>query len=232
MPKKTIDFSKTVIYKIQHKEIDDLLYVGSTTNFTQRKSEHKSNSTNSNAQIYNAKLYKTIRDNGGWDAFNMVILKPFPCQNFNEAHTEEDKVMREMKSSLNTKRAYVSPEERREYLKQYNYDNRDKRSEYGKEHYQLNKDDISERHKAWREENVDKIKEHYELNKDYICQRQRESYQKNRDELCRKQRERRNRYLDKLLEKFECPCGGRYSHEGRAKHFKTKIHQDFLKKNH
>lgn len=228
MPKQSIDFSNTVIYKIQNKEIDDLLYVGSTTNFTQRKSEHKSNSTNSNTQIYNAKLYKTIRDNGGWDMFNMIIVKEFPCENRRQAEAEEDKVMREMRSILNSKRAYVSTEEREEYLKQYRYNNRDKICEYGREHYQLNKKEISERHKVWREENVDKIKEHYELNKDYICQRQRKSYQKNRDELCKKQMERRNHNIDKLKEKFDCPCGGKYTHEGKSKHFKRQIHQNFL----
>ena len=41
MPKNPIDYSKTIIYKIQHIEKDDLIYVGSTTNFTKRKSAHK-----------------------------------------------------------------------------------------------------------------------------------------------------------------------------------------------
>ena len=41
MPKTKTDYSKTVIYKIQHIEDESLVYVGSTTNFTKRKSHHK-----------------------------------------------------------------------------------------------------------------------------------------------------------------------------------------------
>ena len=36
-----VDYSKIVIYKIQHKEKDELLYVGSTTHFRNRKVQHK-----------------------------------------------------------------------------------------------------------------------------------------------------------------------------------------------
>ena len=80
MPKQNIDFSKTVIYKIQHNLIDDLIYVVSTTNFTNRKHKHKSSCRNANSKEYNLKLYQTIRDNGNWDAFSIVVIKEFPCE--------------------------------------------------------------------------------------------------------------------------------------------------------
>jgi hypothetical protein len=35
------DYSKTVIYKIQHLDKDELIYVGHITNFTKRKNHHK-----------------------------------------------------------------------------------------------------------------------------------------------------------------------------------------------
>ena len=41
MPRKNIDYSKTIIYKIQHIDKEELLYVGSTTDFRRRKSKHK-----------------------------------------------------------------------------------------------------------------------------------------------------------------------------------------------
>ena len=41
MPKKPIDYSNCCIYKIQHIEKEDLVYVGHTTNFTKRKCQHK-----------------------------------------------------------------------------------------------------------------------------------------------------------------------------------------------
>ena len=54
------DYSKTVIYKIQHEDDESLLYVGSTTNFTTRKCQHKNNTKNPNGRQYNDKLYKMI----------------------------------------------------------------------------------------------------------------------------------------------------------------------------
>ena len=42
------NYEKTVIYKIQHREKLDLLYVGCTTNFNARKNQHKSRCTNVN----------------------------------------------------------------------------------------------------------------------------------------------------------------------------------------
>ena len=117
-----VDYSKIVIYKIQHKELDELLYVGSTTHFRNRKVNHKGRCYNPNEKSYNTKLYSTIRDNGGWDAFNMVVIKEFPCENKRQAEAEEDKCIREMKSSLNMRKAFLSPEEKQEYFKEYNKD--------------------------------------------------------------------------------------------------------------
>ena len=101
MPKKEIDYSKCVIYKIQHKDRDDLLYVGHTTNFTKRKAYHKDYSTNEKSNKYNLQVYKFIRENGGWHQFNMVIIKEYPCESRRQAESEEDKLMREMKATMN-----------------------------------------------------------------------------------------------------------------------------------
>ena len=117
-----VDYSKCVIYKIQHKELDELLYVGSTTHFGNRKTQHKEKCYGVNGKPYNNKLYSTIRDNGGWDAFSMVIVKDFPCDNKRQAEAEEDRIIREFQAGLNTYRAYTTPEEKQDYYEQ----NRDK----------------------------------------------------------------------------------------------------------
>ena len=57
------DYSKTVIYKIQHLDKDELLYVGHTTNFTKRKCLHKHN-----CKTKTSPLYKMMRENGGGNA--------------------------------------------------------------------------------------------------------------------------------------------------------------------
>ena len=76
MPKKEIDYSKTVIYKIQHNSKKELIYIGSTTNFTKRKTHHRCSSiTNIQKRQYLIKLYVMIRENGGWNEFEMVPIK-------------------------------------------------------------------------------------------------------------------------------------------------------------
>ena len=114
MPIKPIDYSKSVIYKIQAIHDDNLLYIGSTTDFTRRKSEHKKL-----CETNKSKVYEMIRENGGWDCFNMIVIKEFPCENKKELLIEEDCVMRELKSTLNNIRAYLSDEERPESKRQY-----------------------------------------------------------------------------------------------------------------
>jgi hypothetical protein len=52
-------------------------------------------------QEYNCKLYKFIRDNGGWSNWTMIELYKYPCANKRELAQEEDRMMIELKSSLN-----------------------------------------------------------------------------------------------------------------------------------
>ena len=127
------DYSKIVIYKIQHQDDETLLYVGSTCNFTRRKCQHKYYSKNEEGKQYNYKLYQMIRTNGNWEAFKMTQIKEFPCENRREAEAEEDKVMLELKATLNDHRASRS-------RKQHYIDNRDKISEQKKQYHIENRD--------------------------------------------------------------------------------------------
>ena len=130
------DYSKTVIYKIQHEDDESLVYVGSTNNFTKRKYNHKYSCNNPNKE-YNKKLYQLIRDNGGWECFRMVQVKEFPCKNKREAEKEEDRIMMEMKANMNDIRASRSRAE-------YHSDKRDKINKYKKQYYIKNRDKILE----------------------------------------------------------------------------------------
>lgn len=47
-------------------------YIGSTKNFYMRRRKHEEDSAKSNS-----KLYKFIRENGGWDSFHMEILEKY-----------------------------------------------------------------------------------------------------------------------------------------------------------
>jgi hypothetical protein len=91
-----------VIYKILCKEtiINDL-YVGHTTNFSQRKSYHKSACENPNSSTYNTKLYKTIRENGGWYNWEMLEIDIFNLKDSSEAKIKENEYFVKLKANLN-----------------------------------------------------------------------------------------------------------------------------------
>ena len=77
-----VDYSNSTIYKLCCKDtsIKDI-YIGSTTNFRQRKSQHKNCCNNENNKHYNYRLYKFIRENGGFDNWEMFMIEEFKCEN-------------------------------------------------------------------------------------------------------------------------------------------------------
>ena len=76
MPKIAIDYENTIFYKIYCKTsgVTDL-YIGHTTNFVQRKYAHKQTCENSKYKGYACKLYRFIRDHGGWGNGIWTLLR-------------------------------------------------------------------------------------------------------------------------------------------------------------
>lgn len=146
MPKTPIDYSKSVIYKIEHIDKPELVYVGSTTDFTKRKYNHKNNCNNNNK---NQNLYKMIREHGNWEAFKIMIIKEYACNNKIELIIEEEKYRKELQANLNDKKAFRSSEEKKEQLKEYRNNNKEKIKEQSKEYYNNNKEKIKERMKEY-----------------------------------------------------------------------------------
>ena len=161
MPKTIIDYSKTQIYKIINYDRPELVYVGSTTNFTKRKQQHKAATVNTNNPKYKRKLYVSIRDNSGWDNWKMIVICDYPCNNKREAELEEDRYMMEMKANLNMNRASRT-------IKEWREDNKDKIKEQMKQYREDNKENIKDKIKEYYEANKDKKKQYYEDNKDKI----------------------------------------------------------------
>jgi len=156
MPVKVIDYSNTVIYKIICNDPTiTYIYVGSTCNFTNRKWRHKHR-----CNISNNKLYKTIKENGGWENWSMLEIEKFSCTDGNEARARERHWFEELNADLNSSIPNGMPIEiALQRRKEYYDSNKDKRKEY----YEANKD----KQKEYREANKDKIKENRE--KTYIC---------------------------------------------------------------
>ena len=147
MPNLPTDYSKTIIYKLLHKEDYDNanIYIGSTTDFIRRKNNHKNCCHNEKQKGHNDKKYQYIRDNGGWESFNMIEVEKFPCNDGNEARAREEYWRCHFNSQLNSIRAYRTEEQRkeidkerkREYREHDEY--REYQKEYQKKYYEQNK---------------------------------------------------------------------------------------------
>ena len=167
MPKVAMKYQNNIIYKIQHQTIDELIYIGSTTNFTKRKGHHKSDCNNEKSKHYLHKIYQMIRENGGWDMFDMVLVKKYPCNDYLEARQEEEKIRREMNANLNSQRCFRSQEDDQEYKKIHSKKYRETHKEYFKNKYK----EYSESHK---EENSERYKQYYESHKEEINEKNQE----------------------------------------------------------
>ena len=119
MPKVSnkIDYSKMPIsfymFVCDDETVTDS-YVGHTGNFRQRKCVHKNKCNNPNGALYNSKIYRTIRENGGWDCWNMVEIKCQLCLSSRDAARIEQELITKLKSTMNSARAYIDPSMRKE----------------------------------------------------------------------------------------------------------------------
>jgi len=103
MPKNLIKYSSTIIYKICCKDLNIKdLYVGHTTNFTKRKYGHKHRCNNENDKFYNFNVYRFIRNNGGWENWEMIEIEKYSCQDENEAKARERYWIETTNSTLNS----------------------------------------------------------------------------------------------------------------------------------
>ena len=157
MPKLPVDYSKTIIYKlVKYDDYDnENIYIGSTTDFVKRKCNHKIGCNNEKSKEYNLKKNQYIRNNGGWNEWNMIEIEKFPCNDGNEARAREEYWRCHFNAQLNTLRAYRTAEQKKTYNKEKNDRNKDKRLE----HYEQNRDELLEQNKAYYEKNKDKILE-------------------------------------------------------------------------
>lgn len=207
------DYSNTVIYKITCKDsaITDI-YIGHTTNFKQRFRLHKSNCNVETSKGYNYKIYKIIRENGGWDNWEMSIIETFPCQNVDEARNRERYWIEKESSNMNVT---IPNRSKKEYSKIYRVIHREEIAEKAKEYRENNKDNIklylecnkekiSFQKQDWYEENketiLEKAKQHYEQNKEHKLEYQKQYAEENKEIIAEKQKEYREKNKDKLAE--------------------------------
>ena len=89
------DYSGSVIYTIK---TDSGIYVGSTTNYPKRKSDHKY--IINTGQFSHRLVYKNIKKHK--NEYAIEIYKLYPCYNKFELIAEEQRILKELNANLNT----------------------------------------------------------------------------------------------------------------------------------
>ena len=158
MPRPAIN--DYTFYKIVNVNGDcELCYVGSSCDMKQRRRSHKFNCNNPNSNRHNLKVYKTIREHGGWNEFKIVELGTAEQLKVAEALVIEETYRIELKANMNSHRCGTHQNGIKEYNKQYVIDNADKIKERGKQYCIDNYEHIKERNYQYSIANADRLKE-------------------------------------------------------------------------
>ena len=186
MPKKPIDYKKSIIYSITCNSDASLNYIGSTTEYTKRKASHKKCCNLETDKDHNRFVYITIRENGGWENWTMKPIKEYPCETKIQLLIEEERIRKEMHATLNKQRCITTRDE-------YNEDQRKRmntpemkewRKNYSKQYYEENKEDFLAKRKLYLEANKERDlicrKAYYEKNKEAIALKKKIRYEANK----------------------------------------------------
>jgi hypothetical protein len=102
MTKKPIDYSKALFYRLVCRDVSITeCYVGSTTNETQRRANHKSKCTNETDPSHNYFVYRFIREHGSWTNWELIVIEHRPVNNKIECRIRERFFVEQYKAKLN-----------------------------------------------------------------------------------------------------------------------------------
>jgi hypothetical protein len=151
-----------IFYKLVCKSDNvDLEYIGSTINWKERNSTHKSKCNNPKHKSHNQKKYQVIREYGGWDNWRMLEIGRREQLTLTEARLIEEEYRQENQSKLNSRRCFLTDEGKKEY-------------------YETHKKQIAEYYNIHHEEILEYQKNYYEANKEEVKRKRRERYAKSK----------------------------------------------------
>ena len=237
MPKCQTDYSNTTIYKICCKDLNcSDIYVGHTTNFVQRKHNHKITCCNPNSLNHNLFVYKFIRENGGWDNWHVITIEELNCKNRTEAFIRERYWIEKLFATLNVNSPITTKEEKEKQKQVWYEDNKDVILEKMKEQYSENKSEIIEKVKQYAEQNKEKIavtqKAYREEHKEQLSEQKKIYREAHKEEAAKAQKEWREANKEKLKEKksqiIQCECGTQHTFANKNRHLQSKIHVEFI----
>ena len=115
---------------------------------------------------------------------------------------------------VNKKRTQVTQEENKEYDAKWREENPEYHKEYNAKYRAEHSEQIKEYDAVYRAEHSEQIKEY------------KKRYRAEHPETFK---EYYATHSEKLKEKFDCECGGKFTHTHKSRHFKTKKHQEYIK---
>ena len=119
------------VYRIVDKNEPSMFYIGSTKDLNHRIKSHKFD-----CKTMDRKVYKYIRENGGWDNFEFEVIEKY--DNYKEKEIE---IIQELQPPLNMN---LYNYDINEYAKAYRNKNKEKIAVY----YEANKKQILEQRKV------------------------------------------------------------------------------------
>lgn len=168
------------VYHFRNKRTGEVIYVGSSRQLKKRIQTHKNHCNN--------EMYDYIRQNGGYDAFEIVLVaNPPKLQLLMEEQNEINKY-----NTFNKIRAYLTDEERKTYAKMYYEKNRERLNENKRLFYQMNREKILGRYRIWCKLNKERIKlyakNYKETHKEQIVEQSRKYHQIHKKQIAEKSR--------------------------------------------
>jgi len=210
-----VNYGKGIIYKLccNDPNIKDI-YVGSTTNFSRRKAQHKSACTSQLREKSNIYVYQFIREHGGFDNWSMVLVREYRTSDKLKLKRKERKYIDKLGATLN---CTIPTRTQSEWYE----DNKELSCERSRANYANNKGHYKKMNK-----------DRYEANKEEVLQQQKIYYEKNQPKMI----ERVNKYREAnkeairqyRSEKVKCECGCVISQCNRTRHKKTQKHKDLM----
>ena len=194
------------IYKIISNKLD-LVYYGSTTKtLKQRLNDHRGHYKRylkGKGQYYSSfELMKL-------DDAQIILVEDFPCENKKELHQRE-----------------------RFYIESNTCVNKNIPGRTEKEWREKNKEILLEKRREYIKQNSEKLKKEFKEwannNKEKIAERQKKYYQDNKVGILQKKEDNKEEISERMRKKITCECGRVISFGTKAKHNKTKIHQELI----
>ena len=230
------DYGKTVIYKIVCNDLTiKQCYVGHTTDMTKRKYAHKSCCHNEKDKDHNHKIYKIIREKGGWSNWSMLLVEKFPCKDKHEACKRERELYEELDAKMNMVRPYRTKEEIEQYDKQYREKNKEKIEQYYQDHKEKIKENNKQHYQDHKQDKKQYYQDHKQDKKQYYQDHKQDHKQyreKNKEKIKQYQKKYNEQYYQEKKEKIE-QYQKKYNEQYRekiAEKNKEKIECEFCKK--